>query len=57
MDLLAHAVAERAVDELVLLHAASCPRNSGADDHRLEVMPVALDLHVVAGETLLDIMS
>ena len=53
MDLLAHALAERAVDELVLLHPRLAAERR-AHDHRLEVMAVAGHLDVLALEACLD---
>src|SRR6185295_8921293 len=53
VDLLAHAIAERRIDELVLAHA----REAGelrAHDHRLEVRAVAPDLEVGHGEAIAD---
>ena len=53
MDLLAHTLAERGVDQLVALHAA--PALEGARHHqRLEVLAVADDFDVLAGEAGLD---
>src|SRR5512138_3709639 len=53
VDFLAHALAERRVDELMALHAAA-PVELRRDDQRLEVLPVADDLDVLAGEPVLD---
>ena len=49
MDLLAHALAERRIDELVALHAAA-PGELARNDERLEVLAVADYLQVLAGE-------
>src|SRR5687767_3095818 len=49
VDLLAHALAERGVDELVALHAALAGKR-GRDHQRLEVLAVADDFHVLAGQ-------
>ena len=56
VDLLAHALAERPVDELVLLHAALAAKRRAHDD-RLEMMAVAGDLDAIAGEALLDVAA
>src|SRR5437764_1466543 len=53
VDLLAHAVAERGVNQLVPLHAATA-LESRRYDERLEVLAVARDLAVPAGEARLD---
>jgi hypothetical protein len=57
VDLLAHPIAERGVDELVLAHLGE-PFECGADDHRLPVLAVAGDFEVLArqagGDRLLD---
>src|SRR5450755_826199 len=50
VDLFTHSVAERAVDELVLLDLGQS-RKRGADDHRLEMLAVAGDLDMLAGES------
>src|SRR5687768_4855173 len=55
VDLLAHAVAERGVDELVLLHLALAAEERAHDD-RFEVTAVACDLDVLAFETLFDVL-
>ena len=55
VDLLAHAVAERGVDELVLLDARQA-RERVRDDHRLEMRAVAAHLDVLAGEPGFDAM-
>src|SRR5688572_13366374 len=53
VDLLAHALAQRLVDELVALHAAAA--GEFARDHeRLEVLPVADHLDVLARQPALD---
>src|SRR5256885_4217307 len=49
VDFLAHALAERRVHELVALHAVA-PGELGRDDQRLEVLAVAQDFEVRAGE-------
>src|SRR5207237_10577903 len=49
VDFLAHALAERRVDELMALHAAA-PGGLGGHDQRLEMLPVADHLHVLARE-------
>ena len=49
-------VAERPVDELVLLHAALAAKRR-THDHRLEVVAVAGDLDAIAGEPLLDVAA
>ena len=50
VDLLAHALAQRRVDQLVPAHAGK-PREGRAHDERLEMRPVvAADLDVRAGE-------
>jgi hypothetical protein len=53
VDLLAHALAQRGVYQLVALHAAA-PGELVRDDERLEVLAVADHLDVLAGETALD---
>src|SRR5689334_588858 len=53
VDFLAHALAERRIDELVALDAAPAGELRG-DDERLEVLPVADHFHVLAGEPVLD---
>src|SRR5687768_5175973 len=53
VDLLAHALAERAVHELMLPHARQSTEARAHDD-RLEMMSVAGDFDVVALEALLD---
>ena len=49
MHFLAHPLAERGIDELVALHPAPAFER-GADDHRVEVAAVAIDLQVLAVE-------
>src|SRR6266446_534411 len=49
MDLLAHALAERAIDQLVPLHTVA-PGEFPRDDERLKVLAVADHFHVLAGE-------
>src|SRR6478609_6173875 len=49
VDLLAHALAQRPVDELVALHAALAGEGA-RHDQRLEMLAVADDLQVLAGE-------
>src|SRR5437762_9505462 len=49
VDLLAHALTERAVNQLVPLHAVAAGELR-RDDERLEVLPVARHLDVLAGE-------
>src|SRR4051812_30691210 len=56
VDLLAHALAERRVHQLVPLHAALAAERV-AHDQRLEMLPVAGDLHFAARQTGLDIAS
>src|SRR5687767_13185262 len=51
--LLAHAIAQRAVDELVLPHLGETAK-ARADDDRLEMVAVAGDFDVIALEALLD---
>jgi hypothetical protein len=53
VDLLAHAFAERGVDELMALHAVAAGELV-RDDQRLEVLPVADHFDVLAGERALD---
>src|SRR5712692_1237633 len=53
VDFFAHALAERRVHELVALHAAAAGEGARYDQ-RLEVLPVARDLDVLAGESRLD---
>ena len=53
MDLLAHAIAERAVHQLVALDPAQA-LECRTDDQRLEMLPVAVDLDLVAGKSGLD---
>ena len=47
VDLLAHAIAERPVDQLMALHARLAAKGL-AHDHRLEVVAVADHFHVLA---------
>src|SRR5689334_8577307 len=56
VDLLAHAAAERGVDELVALHAAAA-RELRRDDERLEMLPVADDFDVLAREARGDALT
>src|SRR5438445_11684553 len=49
VDLFAHALAERRIDQLVALHAAAAGE-FGGDDERLEMLAVARHLDVLAGE-------
>src|SRR5438034_3476780 len=53
VDLLAHALAQGRVHELVALHAAA-PGKLFRHDERLEVLAVAQDFDVLAGEPALD---
>jgi hypothetical protein len=53
VDLGAHTLAQRRVNELVLLHARLAAEG-GAHNHRFKMMPVAVDLHVVAGKAAFD---
>ena len=53
MDLLAHAIAQRAVHELVLAHLGQSAEARAHDD-RFEVPAVAGDFDVIALEALLD---
>src|SRR5207248_10891858 len=53
VDLLAHAIAERGVDELVALHPVAAGELL-RDDERLEVLAVARDFDVLASEARLD---
>src|SRR5687768_14105482 len=53
VDLLAHAVAKGGVDQLVALHAALAGEGA-RHHHRLEVLPVAEHLEVLAGEPARD---
>src|SRR4029079_4681850 len=53
MNLLAHALAEHAVDELVLPHLAQAGERR-AHEKRLEVTPVAVDRDVLADDPRLD---
>src|SRR5438309_8143182 len=53
VDLLAHAFAERSVDELVPLYPVA-PGEFGRDDERLEMLAVAHDLDMLADEPRLD---
>src|SRR3989442_2316064 len=53
VNLLAHALAERRIDQLVALHAAAAGE-LGGDDERLEMLTVARHLDVLAGEPGLD---
>ena len=53
MYLFAHAVTERAIDELVLLHLRLAAKLV-AHDHRLEVMTVSGHFHVMALQAVLD---
>jgi hypothetical protein len=53
VDLLAHALAERGVDELVALDAVAAGERARYDQ-RLEVLPVADDLDVLAGKACFD---
>src|SRR5262245_675534 len=56
VDLLAHALAERGVDELVALDAALAAKRL-ADDERLEMLAVACDAHLAARQSLLDVAA
>src|SRR6266404_5757838 len=49
VDLLAHAIAERRIDELVALHAAA-PGELVGNDQRQEMLAVAHHLDVLAGK-------
>ena len=53
MDFLAHAVAERGIDQLVTLHAALAGKVA-ANDEGLEVLAIADHLEVLASEPGLD---
>ena len=53
VDLLAHAVAERRIDELVARDARQAA-NASRDDQRLEMLAVAGDVDVLAGEAGFD---
>src|SRR5258706_6712149 len=53
VDLRAHAVAERRVDELVALHAALAGEGGG-NDERLKMLAVAAHFEMLAGEAGLD---
>lgn len=53
MDFLAHAVAERRVNQLVALHPIAALERP-ADDHRLEMLAIANDFEVLAGEPAAD---
>ena len=56
VDFRAHAIAQRLVDLLVLLHPGF-PRKQRAHDHRLEVLTViAQHLRVVAGQAVHDVV-
>jgi hypothetical protein len=52
VDVLAHALAQRGIHELVLAHLGK-PAELRAHDHRLEMTTVAGDFDVVALKTLL----
>src|SRR5689334_14474008 len=56
VDLFAHALAERGIDELMALHAA-LPGELRRHDERLEMLPVADDLDVLAGEAVGDALA
>jgi len=49
MDLLAHAIAQRGVNELVLPYFGE-PRELLAHDHSLKVLPIATDFDMLAIE-------
>src|SRR5688572_32617177 len=53
MDLLAHALAQRRVHQLVALHVAAAGELA-RDDQRLEVLPVARYFDMLAGEAAFD---
>ena len=53
MYLFAHALAQCAVDELMLAYLGNTAEERAHDD-RFEVMAVSGDLHVIALETLFD---
>src|SRR5712691_9530393 len=53
MDFLAHALAERRVDQLMALHAAPSHELAG-HDQRLEMLSVAGHFHMLAGESRRD---
>src|SRR5437764_1265692 len=53
VDFLAHALAERRIDELVALHAIASGELAG-NDQRLEVLAIADDFDVLAGKSCLD---
>ena len=55
MYLFPHTIAERGIDELVLLHLAFVAEERAHDD-RLEMPAVACDLDVLAFETLFDVL-
>ena len=54
VDLLAHALAERRIHELVALHPALAAERL-ADDERLEMLSVARDAHLAALQPFLDV--
>src|SRR5258706_12217276 len=49
VDLLAHAIAERRIDQLMALHTGA-PGELRRDDERLEMLAVAHDFDMLAGE-------
>lgn len=53
VDLLAHAIAERRIDELVALHPVAAGK-LGRHDERLEMLAVAHHLDMLAAEARLD---
>ena len=53
MDLFAHAITKRPVDQLMALHAALAGKGAGNNDG-LEMLAIADDLEVLAGEACLD---
>src|SRR5437773_735833 len=53
VDLLAHALTQRGIHQLVPLHAAAAGE-LGRDDERLEMLAIADHLHVLTGEAGLD---
>src|SRR5258706_2484698 len=53
VDFLAHAIAQRLVDQLVALHTVLA-LEGGRHDQRLEMLPVAAHLDAFAGEARLD---
>jgi hypothetical protein len=54
MDLLAHAVPQRGIHDLVSLHATLAPKNAAHDDG-FEMLPVSCHAQMVARNTRLDV--